>query len=50
MQRDNEAVEAARPGDDVGVRVTEYAREHDEVLKVTEDWVAADGAGRGVFR
>ena len=36
MQVDNEAVETARPGDDVGIRVAEYAREHDEVFKVTE--------------
>ena len=37
MQVDNEAVETAGPGDDVGIRVAEYTREHDEVFKVTED-------------
>lgn len=37
MQIDNQPVEIARPGQDVGIRVAEYAREHDEVFKVTED-------------
>lgn len=37
MQVDNEAVEVARPGQDVGIRVAEYTREHDEVFKVLED-------------
>ena len=37
MQVDNEAVEGATPGQDVGIRVAEYTREHDEVLKVVED-------------
>ncbi len=36
MQLDNQAVETAGPGDDVGIQVAEYAREHDEVFKVTE--------------
>jgi len=36
MQVDSQAVEMARPGDDVGIRVTDYVREHDEVFKVTE--------------
>ncbi len=37
MQVDNQPVETARPGEDVGIRVVDYAREHDEVFKVSED-------------
>ena len=37
MQVDNQAVEVATPGQDVGIRVAEYTREHDEVFKVVED-------------
>ena len=37
MQVDNESVELAKPGDDVGLRVAEPAREHDEVFRVTAD-------------
>jgi putative protease len=37
IQIENEAVEIARPGDEVGVRVTETVRTHDEVFKVTPD-------------
>ena len=37
MQVDNEAVETAGPGDDVGLGVAEPAREHDEVFRVTPD-------------
>jgi translation initiation factor IF-2 len=37
MQVDGQPVETARAGDDVGFKVVEYAREHDEVFKVTED-------------
>jgi len=37
MQVDNESVEVAKPGDDVGLRVAEPAREHDEVFRVTPD-------------
>lgn len=37
MQVDNESVEVAKPGDDVGLRVAEPAREHDEVFRVTAD-------------
>jgi putative protease len=37
LQVDNQAVESAGPGTDVGIRVAEYAREHDEVFKVTGD-------------
>lgn len=36
MQVDNQAVEVAQPGQDVGIRVAEYTREHDEVFKVVE--------------
>lgn len=36
MQIDNASVEEAGPGDDVGIKVTEKVREHDEVLLVTE--------------
>lgn len=37
MQVDNESVEVAKAGDDVGVRTADYCREHDDVLKVTPD-------------
>lgn len=37
MQADNESVDVARAGDDIGIRVSEYTREHDEVFKVTPD-------------
>ena len=36
LQVDNQAVETAGAGDDIGVKVVDYAREHDEVFKVTE--------------
>ncbi|MFQ5349435.1 MAG: EF-Tu/IF-2/RF-3 family GTPase [Thermoanaerobaculia bacterium] len=36
LQVDNQTVEVARAGDDVGLKVAEYTREHDEVFKVTE--------------
>jgi putative protease len=35
MQIDNEAVEAAGPGDQVGLKVIDHAREHDTVYVVT---------------
>jgi len=35
MQVEHDSVEIARPGDSVGIKVTEHAREHDEVFKVT---------------
>ena len=35
IQIENEAVEVARPGEEIGVRVTETVRVHDEVFKVT---------------
>jgi putative protease len=34
LQKDNESVEVAGPGDDVGLRVKETAREHDKVFVV----------------
>ena len=37
MQVEHEPVELAKVGDSVGMKVAEHAREHDEVLKVTED-------------
>jgi len=37
MQIEGRQVEVARPGDDIGIKVTEHAREHDEVFKVTPD-------------
>jgi putative protease len=36
MQLDNEAIEVATPGQAVGIKVIDHAREHDKVLKVTE--------------
>ena len=35
MQIDHETVEVAKPGDQIGLSVIEYAREHDTVYKVT---------------
>ena len=37
MQMEHQAVSSARTGDEVGVKVVEYAREHDVVYKVTPD-------------
>lgn len=37
MQVDRAAVESATVGDEIGVRVVEHAREHDEVFRVTPD-------------
>ena len=37
MQVENKSVEVARPGDDVGLRVSEHARKHDQVFKVIPD-------------
>ncbi len=34
MEIDHEAVEVAMPGDQIGLTVIEYAREHDTVYKV----------------
>ena len=35
MEIDHEAVDVARPGDQIGLIVTEHAREHDGVYLVT---------------
>ena len=37
MRIEEETIEVARAGDDIGLEVTEHAREHDEVFKVTGD-------------
>lgn len=37
MQVESQSVEVARPGDDVGLRVGQHARTHDEVFKVIPD-------------
>ncbi|MDA2927029.1 EF-Tu/IF-2/RF-3 family GTPase [Acidobacteria bacterium AH-259-G07] len=37
IQIENQSVEVARPGDDIGVKILEHAREHDEVFRVTPD-------------
>jgi hypothetical protein len=36
MQIDNKPVETAEPGQAIGIKVVEHAREHDTVYKVTE--------------
>jgi putative protease len=36
MQIEHEEVEKASPGQSIGIRVDEHAREHDEVYLVTE--------------
>jgi putative protease len=37
MQVEHESVAVARAGDEVGLKTTEYVREHDAVYKVTPD-------------
>lgn len=37
IQIESQSVEIAGPGDDVGIKVIEHAREHDQVFKVTPD-------------
>ena len=37
MQIQHDSIEVAKPGDSIGIRVVEHAREHDEVFVVTED-------------
>ncbi|MBN2560380.1 MAG: hypothetical protein JXQ75_05560 [Phycisphaerae bacterium] len=37
MQIDNAPVESAKVGDAVGIKITEHAREHDEVYRVLPD-------------
>jgi translation elongation factor EF-1alpha len=34
MQVEHASVQAAKPGDEVGLKVAEHAREHDEVFRV----------------
>ena len=35
MQKDNQAVTEARPGDFIGIKVPDRVRENDQVLKIT---------------
>jgi putative protease len=37
MQVEHAAVQTARPGDEIGLKVVEHAREHDEVYRVVPD-------------
>ncbi len=37
MQIEHAAVESVKVGDQIGVRVSEHAREHDKVYRVTPD-------------
>lgn len=37
IQIEHESVEKAGPGDEIGIKVTEHAREHDIVYKVLEE-------------
>ena len=37
MQVDNRSMELATAGQDIGIKVAEYTREHDEVFRVVED-------------
>ena len=37
MQIEHQDVEVAEQGADIGIKVDEHAREHDEVFKVTEE-------------
>ena len=37
LQLDNQAVEIAKPGQTIGVKVPEHAREHDKVFVVRQD-------------
>ena len=37
MQIEHESVEVAQPGQEIGLSVSEHAREHDEVFKVMPD-------------
>ena len=37
MQVDNRPVDVARPGDTIGIKVVEHAREHDAVFKLAGD-------------
>lgn len=37
MQIEHDSVQTAKPGDNVGIKVTERIRVHDKVFKVVED-------------
>jgi len=37
MQIDREPVETAKVGDEIGIKVAEHAREHDQVFRVLPD-------------
>ena len=37
MQIDRAPVQSAKVGDEIGIKVAEHAREHDEVFRVTPD-------------
>ncbi len=37
LQIEHESVEQVKAGDDVGLKVVDHAREHDEVFRVTPD-------------
>ena len=37
MQVEHDSIEVAKPGDSIGIKVIEHAREHDEIFTVTED-------------
>ena len=37
MQMEHQSVPVARPGDEIGLKVVAYAREHDAVFKLSED-------------
>ena len=42
MQVEHHDIRHANPGDDVGMRVADYAREHDHVYKFVEEDIASD--------
>jgi len=37
MQKEHEAIEVAKEGDDIGIKVNEHVREGDIVYKIVED-------------
>jgi putative protease len=37
MQVERQSITRARPGDEIGLKVVAYARQHDEVFKVTPE-------------
>lgn len=44
MEAEHQRIWHANPGTDVGIRVTEHAREHDHIYKLVEDAAANPGA------